>query len=59
MLPCDAAVVLAVAVVIWGVAVGGGGGGGGDPFNTLDLCSGTPYLSLSGIRLQSLLLSQN
>ena len=31
---------------------------GRDPFNTLDLCSGTPFLSLSGIRLQSLLLSQ-
>ena len=30
-----------------------------DPFNTLDLCSGTPFLSLSGIRLHSLLLSQN
>ena len=32
---------------------------GRDPFNTLDLCSGTHYLSLSGIRLHSLLLSQN
>jgi len=32
---------------------------GRDPFNTLDLCSGTPFLSLSGIRLHSLLLSPN
>ena len=32
---------------------------GRDPYNTLDLCSGTPFLSLSGIRLHSLLLSQN
>ena len=30
-----------------------------DPFNTLDLCSGTHLLSLSGIHLHSLLLSQN
>ena len=36
-----------------------GGPWGRDPFNTLDLCSGTPFLSLSGIRLHSLLLSQN
>ena len=27
---------------------------GRDPFNTLDLCSGTPFLYLSGIRLHSL-----
>ena len=32
---------------------------GRDPFNTLDLCSETPFLSLSGIRLHSFLLSQN
>ena len=38
---------------------GGGGGGGGDPFNTLDLGSGTLFLSLLGIRLHSLLLNQN
>ena len=36
-----------------------GGPCGRDPFNTMDLCSGTPYLSLPGIRLHSLLLSQN
>ena len=27
---------------------------GTDPFNTLDLCSGTPFLALLGIRLHSL-----
>ena len=30
------------------------GAQGRDPFNTLDLCSGTPFLYLSGIRLHSL-----
>ena len=32
---------------------------GRDPFNALDPCSGTPFLSMSGICLHSLLLSQN
>ena len=36
-----------------------GGPRGRDPYNTLDLCSGTPFLSLSGIHLHSLHLSQN
>ena len=36
-----------------------GGPWGRDPFNTLDLCSGTPVLSLAGIRLHSLLLGQS
>ena len=36
-----------------------GGPWGRDPFSTLDLCSGTPFLSLSGIHLYSLPLSQN
>ena len=36
-----------------------GGPWGRDPFNISDLCSGTHFLFLSGIRLQSLLLSQN
>ena len=30
-----------------------------DPFNALDLCSGTPFISLTGIRIHSFLLSQN
>ena len=33
-----------------------GGSWGKDPFNTSDLCSGTLLLSLSGVRLHSLLL---
>ena len=36
-----------------------GGPWGRDLFNTLDLCSGTPFLSLSGICLHSLLVSRN
>ena len=32
---------------------------GRDPFDALGLCCGTPFLSLSGIRLHSLLLSPN
>ena len=36
-----------------------GGPWGRDPFNTLDLCSGTPVLSLAGIRFHSLLLGQS
>ena len=36
-----------------------GGPWGRDPFNTLDLSSGTLFLSVSGIHLHSLLLSRN
>ena len=47
--------ILGYSVFLWWA----GGSWGRHPFNTSDLCSGTPFLSLSGIRLPSLLLNQN